>query len=180
MPIPHPRSPRSGRRTSALAPGLRIRAATPAHLTAINEVTLAAKAHWGYPAGQLAVWRDSLLTTAASLATRPTRVALAGPSLVGVAQLDPSVEPWELVACWVAPAHMRRGIGTALLCAIAAEAACAGQGVIHIDADPHAEPFYQAMGAVRVGSVPAPIPGEPGRERPQLRLPTLVGMPAGR
>ena len=149
-----------------------IRAAKPADLPAINELTLAAKAHWGYPAEQLAAWRDGLLTTAASLATRPTLVALVDGSPCGVVQVDPSAEPWELVACWVAPAHMRRGVGTALLQAIVADVARAGQALIHIDADPNAEPFYRAHGAVRIGVVPAPVPGEPDRVRPQLRLPT--------
>lgn len=38
----------------------------------------------------------------------------------------------------------------------------------HVDADPNAESFYLESGAVRRGVVPAPIPGEPERVRPQL------------
>ena len=187
--------PRGRRPTIPVAPGgrrraaattasthrhLRIRPATPADLAAINEVTLAAKAHWGYRAELLAAWRDSLLTTPASLQTCPTLVAVTGASLVGVVQLDPSAEPCELVACWVAPVHMRRGIGGALLSAALSAAACAGHDEIHIDADPHAEPFYLAQRAMRVGSVLAPIDGQPDRVRPQLRLSTRRQTPAPR
>lgn len=151
---------------------MQIRAATASDLQAINAITLAAKAHWGYSDAQLEAWRDDLLTSAESLSERPTLVALESGDLVGVAQVDPAATPWELVSCWVAPSHMRHGIGRALLHAMKAEVARAGQHALHIDADPNAEPFYLALGAVRVGQVPAPIPGLPERVRPQLRLAT--------
>ena len=41
---------------------------------------------------------------------------------------------------------------------------------IVIDADPNAENFYVHCGATVTGVVPAPIEGQPGRTRPQLRL----------
>lgn len=37
-----------------------------------------------------------------------------------------------------------------------------------IDADPNAEPFYRAMGAVRIGAVPSG--SVPGRELPLLEV----------
>ena len=46
-------------------------------------------------------------------------------------------------------------------------------GTLHIDADPHAERFYLACGALRVGAVPAPLEGEPQRVRPQMALAVL-------
>jgi predicted N-acetyltransferase YhbS len=149
---------------------MHIRPATAADIEEINVITLAAKAHWGYAQDQINAWRDDLLTRVESLAERPTLVAIENGSLIGVAQVDPTTTPWELVSCWVAPSHMRRGVGRALLRAIASEVACAGQDSLHIDSDPNAESFYLALGALRVGELPAAIPGAPDRVRPQLRL----------
>ena len=163
---------RAGPSSRTVGPAMHIRAAISADLQSINTITLAAKAHWGYSSAQLHAWRTDLLTTAESLSQRPTLVALDNGSVVGVAQVDPSATPWELVSCWVAPSHMRRGIGSALLNAMKAEVARSGERTLHIDSDPNAEPFYLAVGAVRIGQVPAPIPGSPERVRPQLRLAT--------
>ena len=58
-----------------------------------------------------------------------------------------------------------------LVAHVGAEAARAQ--IAPVDADPNAESFYLACGANRCGEVPAPIPGEPGRVRPQLAFRTL-------
>jgi hypothetical protein len=39
---------------------------------------------------------------------------------------------------------------------------------LRVDADPHAERFYLACGAVSIGTVAAPIAGQPDRVRPQF------------
>lgn len=36
--------------------------------------------------------------------------------------------------------------------------------------DPFAEPFYLKLGARRIGAVPAPMPGAPGRVLPVLEF----------
>ncbi|MBK1690179.1 GNAT family N-acetyltransferase [Rubrivivax gelatinosus] len=149
-----------------------IRDATRSDLAEINAVTLAAKASWGYAQDQLDAWRQSLLTTEQSLDLRPTLVAIEAGAVVGIVQVDPSTTPWELVSCWVKPGHMRRGIGRTLLREITARVSAAGQSLLHIDADPNAEAFYLALGAQRIGELPAPIPGMESRVRPQLRLAT--------
>jgi hypothetical protein len=63
-----------------------------------------------------------------------------------------------------------RGIRRALLAHAVNTACLAGASSIVIDADPNAEPFYVACGAVRQGIVAAPIAGDPARVRPQLSL----------
>ena len=64
----------------------------------------------------------------------------------------------------------RHGIGRALLAHAVNTARFAGASSIIIDADPNAEPFYVACGAVRRGIVAAPVVGDPARVRPQLSL----------
>lgn len=153
---------------------VQIRPALSADVPALDRIALQAKAHWGYSARQLALWRHELLTPPETLRSRPTFVAELDGRPVGFAQLDPDGERWELAGLWVLPDSMGRGIGRALLRQVCRTAAAAGHDVIEIDADPNAAPFYAACGATQVGRVEAPIDGQPDRVRPQLILRTNV------
>lgn len=147
-----------------------LRGATPGDIPALEAIAWAAKAHWGYSPAQMDAWRHDLQVPADSLGTHPACVAEVGGQPIGFAQLGTDTRPWELAAMWVSPSHMGRGVGKALLAWARAAASAAGQDELAIDADPNAERFYEACGARRVGSVPAPIEGQPRRFRPQLRL----------
>jgi GNAT superfamily N-acetyltransferase len=151
---------------------MNIRSATPSDIAAMDRIALDAKASWGYAAEQLQAWRSDLLTPPKSLNSHPTFVAEIDGEVRAFAQASSSSRPWELVALWVSPPYMGRGIGRALLGRVAAQAHAAGQRCLAIDSDPNAEPFYRACGARVVGSVPAAIEGQPGRTRPQLVLAT--------
>jgi len=61
-------------------------------------------------------------------------------------------------------------IGRELLNHALARAAQGGASEVTVDADPNAESFYLACGGTRRGEVPAPIPGQPERVRPQLEF----------
>ncbi len=149
-----------------------LRQGTLSDLAALNELALAAKAHWGYAPEQLAVWRSDLTISPDSLARRPICVAEEDGCAVGFVQVATDSTPWELDGLWVHPSRIGKGTGTALLRWASDLAARNGQSELAIDADPNAEVFYVARGARVVGSVEAPIPGSPERVRPQLRLRT--------
>jgi hypothetical protein len=61
----------------------------------------------------------------------------------------------ELAQMFVEPSHIGAGVGRTLWANAVETAAALGVERITIDADPHAEAFYLAMGAVRVGEVPS-------------------------
>ena len=147
-----------------------IRPADPGESDALGRLAREAKAVWGYSAVQLDRWRDDLAVSPASIRRSPTFVAEADGAVVGFVQISTDTSPWELEHLWVGPRHMRRGVGRALLARAAEAAARAGERVLAIDADPHAEPFYLAVGARRIGEVAAPIDGQGDRVRPQLLL----------
>jgi len=147
-----------------------IRRAAPDEAAILAGIAQAAKAHWGYSAAQLAAWRDGLSPDSASIASCPTHVAEIDGEIAGFCQLIDSARPAVVEHLWVHPRHMGRGIGRALLDACLRELAAAGGDALDIDSDPHAEGFYLACGAVRVGEIAAPIDGQPDRVRPQLRL----------
>src|SRR5690606_14521101 len=67
-------------------------------------------------------------------------------------------EAW-LDHLWVMPSRMRRGVGRALFEHAGRFAKANGVRRLKIVGDPHAEPFYRRMGAVRYGSQAANIDG---------------------
>ncbi|MCA0243852.1 MAG: GNAT family N-acetyltransferase [Proteobacteria bacterium] len=158
---------------------MQVRSARLHDLPDLDRIALEAKSHWGYAQEQLIRWESDLRTRPETIAAWPTSVAEIEGRVAGFAQIDPTASPWELVSLWVQPGHMRQGIGAALLRTMQEVAQQSGVREIHIDSDPNALAFYIACGASVVGSVAAPIEGEPSRVRPQLRLPTSrpVGPP---
>jgi GNAT superfamily N-acetyltransferase len=149
---------------------VRLRDAHPDEALGLSRIAYAAKAHWGYPAAELARWREDLTVSAASIERWPTVVAEIDGEAAGFVQVADDTAPWTVEHLWVDPGHMRRGVGRALLAHVLALATRAAVSQVLIDADPHAEAFYLKMGAERIGALCAPIAGEPQRVRPQLRL----------
>ena len=161
---------------------MKIRSAVPDEHEALSRLAYAAKAYWVYSSDQLSIWKSELTFKPETISAWPTWVAEIDAMPVGVVQLNPTVDPCELESLWVHPMAMGRGIGKALLRQALDAARQLGRSEVAIDSDPNAESFYLSCGAVRVGEVPAPIVGQPGRIRPQLRLPThpLFPLPSGR
>jgi RimJ/RimL family protein N-acetyltransferase len=150
-----------------------IRRGIPADVAALGTLARRAKAHWPYPSAQMQAWHAALMPSVESLAASLTWVMEVEGEIAGFVQLHVVDGAWVLEHLWVDPAHMRRGIGRALLAHALGVAAELGAMMLSIDADPHAESFYVACGAQRVGAVPAPIDGMPDRVRPQFVIATI-------
>jgi GNAT superfamily N-acetyltransferase len=151
-----------------------IRRAVEHEASALSAIAMAAKAYWPYTPSQLKAWRDDLTVSAELIASSPTYIAELEGEIGGFYSLVNESETWSLEHLWVAPSHMRRGLGRALLSHAMDVAARNGAASIAIDADPYAEAFYIACGARRVGVIAAPVEGDPARQRPQLLLATRV------
>ena len=149
---------------------MHIRRAHESEAGLLSSIAFAAKGHWPYSPAQLLAWREDLTVTAEMVAACPAWVAEVDGEVVGFFVLASASPSWSLEHLWVLPSHMGRGVGRALLAQAARLAAEGGACGLAIDADPYAEPFYRACGAERVGSIAAPIAGEPQRVRPQLEL----------
>jgi GNAT superfamily N-acetyltransferase len=153
---------------------MHIRKAEPAESDALSAIAYASKAHWGYAPAVLDSWRHDLSVSADSIARHPTFVCEVRGEIAGFYQLMLSEGECGLEHLWVHPSFMGKGIGRSLLAHAVEHAARCGAKHVVIDADPNAERFYLACGAVRCGAVAAPIEGEPGRVRPQLRISVAV------
>jgi len=149
---------------------MQVRGARAGDCATLTAIAHEAKAYWGYRAEELYAWRDELTVAPESLLALATFVARLEGEIAGFFQLSAPADILELEHFWVRPKHMGQGIGRALLALAVREASAAGCRQLHIDADPNAEPFYLACGAVRSGAKPAPIDGQPLRVRPQLVL----------
>ncbi|ACY15581.1 GNAT family N-acetyltransferase [Haliangium ochraceum] len=149
---------------------MRIRAARTDELERLSDIARRAKAHWGYPAAWLALWRDELRYTEASLEQDHVLVAERDDTAIAVGSISIDESDGtlaDLEGLWVDPDAIGSGAGRALFERLAAEARALGAHALRIASDPNAEGFYLRMGAARVGTMPS----QPeGRVLPLLHL----------
>ncbi len=151
------------------SPSMYIRRAVEREAASLSALALKGKRHWGYPDAQIEAWRLSLDVSPEEIRSQPTFIGDLDGRIIGFYSLAPDPSGvWELAHLWVEPEHLMQGYGRALLGHALRMAADEGATELHVDADPHAESFYLACGAVPIGTVAAPIAGQPNRVRPQL------------
>jgi N-acetylglutamate synthase-like GNAT family acetyltransferase len=129
----------------------RIRRAEPGEAVRLTAIAHAAKRHWGYADELIALWADDLTVTADEVVARAFWCVEEDGAIAGFCALSP--DGAELDHLWVDPPAMGRGHGAALLRHAIACARALGGDVLGIASDPHAEPFYLRMGALRAGEV---------------------------
>jgi GNAT superfamily N-acetyltransferase len=148
---------------------MRIRAARIEDADALTRIAHVAKASWGYPDAWLIEWAPILTITANYLRAHRVLVAEEGESLgFGALELGPSGP--EVGHLWVLPDAQGRGVGRALVRRLLRDARRLGWESVRVESDPHARPFYERMGGIWVGNVPAPVAGV-DRHLPVLQLP---------
>lgn len=151
-----------------MASHISIRRANPDEAATLSDLAFQSKAHWGYDAAFMAACREDLTISAEQLTTWPSFVAERDGQPLGFYLLAVTGRGAELQHLFVAPRAIGRGIGKALWLHMLGEARQLGHEAILIDSDPHAEPFYRAMGAERIGTVPSSV--LPDRRLPLLRF----------
>lgn len=147
-----------------------LRPARPDEAAELTELALRAKGHWGYDQDFLAACRAELTIAPAEVRARRTTVAEVDGRVLGFYTLDGGPPVAELGQMFVEPAVIGGGIGRTLWRHAVAAATELGITELTIDADPYAEGFYLAMGAVRTGVVPSGSIA--GRELPRLAFAT--------
>ncbi len=130
-----------------------IRRAKAHEARALSDLAMRSKEHWGYDAAFMAACRDELTLTPADLSRSPAFVCATGRRIAGFYRLNIAHRDAEVGHFFVAPAHIRRGVGARLWRHLVAQARRRGVARIAIASDPSAAAFYACMGAKRVGSV---------------------------
>ncbi|MER5770716.1 GNAT family N-acetyltransferase [Streptomyces sp. NPDC001985] len=142
---------------------MRIRDADPEEAAEITGLVLRSKSHWGYPGSLLADWAPELTLTPERIIPRRVVVAEDDSGLLGTACLDGTPPEGAIGLLFVEPTALRRGIGRALYAHVLEAARERGFERVGIAADPHAVPFYRALGARPApresGADPAAEPG---------------------
>ncbi len=145
-----------------------IRPARPEEAEALSALVLRSKAHWGYDAAFMAQVRDALRVTPEAIRAGGVVVAVdSGDRPLGLACVGIADGAAELELLFVDPVAMGQGAGRALYRHAVGVARAGGAAALWILADPGAEPFYRAMGAVTVGL--APSDAIPGRMLPRMK-----------
>lgn len=135
----------------------------------LSDLALRSKALWGYDTGFLEACRAELTLTPDAVRADPVYVAEEGGRVLGLYRLEAVAgDEAELGLLYVEPDSAGRGLGTLLLEHAVESARALGCRRLLIQADPNAEPFYRARGAVRCGTRPSG--SIPGRELPLLCL----------
>lgn len=147
---------------------MQIRPARPEEAELLTALVLRSKAHWGYDEAFIDACREELTLDEAALGRLDTAVAEEGGQVLGFAALAAEPPDGNLAMLFVEPEAIGSGVGRALFAHARGRAAALGLRRLTIEADPNAEPFYRAMGAVRIGSTPSG--SIPGRELPLMEV----------
>lgn len=147
---------------------MRVRPGRPSEAAELTGLALRSKGHWGYDEAFLAACRDELTMAPADIDRRRTAVAEEDGRVLGFTTLEGAPPAGVLGMMFVEPDALGRGVGRLLFGHVVAEARRLGFARFTIDADPNAEGFYRAMGAVRIGATPSG--SVPGRELPLLEF----------
>ena len=134
---------------------MRLRKAQYGEAASLSELALRSKGHWGYDEAFLTACRGELSLEPDELTARRVTVAEEDGTLLGFATLEGEAPQGELGMLFVEPAAIGRGVGRLLYRHVLDQARELGFNLLTIDADPHAEAFYLAMGAQRIGEVPS-------------------------
>jgi GNAT superfamily N-acetyltransferase len=131
------------------------RAARPDDAAALTSVAIASKAHWGYPDVWMEQWRSQLEIRPEQIQQHHFVLAESDDAIVGFSAVFVESSDAGLEHLWVLPQWMGAGIGRRLL--VEALQWCARQGLetLTVVSDPGAAPFYERMGARRIGEKPS-------------------------
>ena len=141
----------------------RLRRAGPGDAEALSSLAFRSKASWGYDIDFMKRCRAELTFSAAQIEAARSRFVVCeiedAPAGFYALEIQ-SEDEAELIALFVKPAMLRRGIGSLLVRHMISEAGQLGIRTVTIQGDPNAEDFYAAVGAKPAGyRESASIPG---------------------
>ena len=145
-----------------------LRAARPDETDVLRDLAMRSKAHWSYDSAFMAACIAPFTLTADDLDNGEFAVVDGAEGPIAFAQLRVAGDTAHLNKAFVDPDAMGQGLGRVLMNWAVSRAHAAGASCIMIETDPHAEAFYQKMGARTVGGVASEA--IPGRILPLMRL----------
>ena len=145
---------------------MRFRTPTEKELTALTELCMRSKAHWGYDADFMRACRTELILSPRHLAEHALVVADDNLGMIGVGEVSLKDGSAHLEKLFIEPHRMGEGFGQLLYEWSLVAARKGGARELVIAADPGAADFYKRMGAEPAGEVASG--SIPGRKLPRL------------
>ncbi|MEO0876200.1 MAG: GNAT family N-acetyltransferase [Bacteroidota bacterium] len=127
-------------------------------LPTLNHISLASKAHWGYPQQWLQHWKDDMLLREKHLTQYNILLAELAGEVVGFCAISEEITEYQVEHLWLLPKHIGKGYGKRLLEQALASFTTTDKPIL-VEADPHAEAFYQRQGFVTFSKIESYPPG---------------------
>jgi GNAT superfamily N-acetyltransferase len=127
----------------------------------LTELAVRAKSHWGYDAGFLDSARADLRIDPDTIRSARIYVVEHAGSIVGFYGLLGEPPEGRLEWMFLEPHAIGHGHGRRMWSDAIERARAAGFSELLIESDRFAEPFYLAMGAIRLGETESPVDGAP-------------------
>lgn len=140
---------------------IQIRPVNPEEAGALTQIALAAKRHWGYPEGWIAIWTPQLTFSPDYFRSNESWAAVDDDGPIAFYTLLEANEIASIENLWVLPEYMGQGVGKQLFFHALSIARERGYKRLQLDADPNALGFYERMGMHKVGERHSEVDGQP-------------------
>ncbi|HEX6271336.1 MAG TPA: GNAT family N-acetyltransferase [Anaerolineales bacterium] len=142
-------------------PMISLRRVIPSEATVLTEIAFSAKAHWGYPAHWMQIWKPQLSFSPEYFEENESWVAIDGARPVAFYTLQEKNGNAWLENLWVLPEYIGQGIGRQLFWHATGLARQRGYKVLQLEADPNAAGFYEKMGMYKIGERRSEVEDQP-------------------
>jgi len=122
----------------------------------LSALAMRSKAHWGYDAAFMELVRPILTFSEDDLVASPAYVLDDGGTAVGMYRVTGTPPSGDLEDLWLEPSAIGHGSGRRMFEHALATASELGFQELTIEAEPNAQGFYAAMGAMRIGERRSP------------------------
>lgn len=155
-----------------------IRRVKPEEADTLTQIALAAKRYWDYPDAWIQKWTPLLTFTPKKIeeadvfvAVMPSTALRPGDDkLAGFYRLFLRRPRATLEDLWVKPEFIGKGIGRALFDHASMHCRSAGVEYLAVEADPHAQGFYEKMGMRKIGEHPSDVDDQRALPILEMRL----------
>ena len=148
-----------------------VRKALVGEAAVLRSICLQAKRSWGYSDAFMTRFSEATIIDADSISTDYVVVACQGETIIRWLRMLTNRAPMILDDLWVLPTVFGKGVGRLLFTEAIAVAKGLGRSAFELDADPHAQGFYERMGCIKVGETCTSL----GRYIPRMRYVVATG-----
>jgi ribosomal protein S18 acetylase RimI-like enzyme len=138
-----------------------IRRAIPEEATALSQIALSAKGHWGYPKRWMENWKPQLTFSPEYFEEKESWTAETNGAPIAFYTLQEKDGSAWIENLWVSPEFIGKDVGKTLFLHAMELARQRGYQTLQLEADPNAVGFYEKMGMYKIGERHSEVEGQP-------------------